>query len=398
MTTLPLEGVRVLDLTRLLPGNYCCWLLSSLGAEVIKVEDPGSGDYMRDIGLLVDGQSGVHHLVNRGKRSVVIDLKNPEGRAAFLRLASQADVVVESFRSGVMDRLGIGPDVLRAQNPAIVVASISGYGATGPLSGVAAHDINALAFAGLLSSLTPNAEGVPQAPATPFADIIGGSLFPTIGILALLAQARRTGQGGWLDASLAEGVALLPTVVAGDILAGMDVPPPGTPESAGMAFYRVYHLKDGQVSVGSVEPQFWKGLCEAIGMTELIEMQQDMAAQPELERALATRFAEMTRTEFLELTQGKDTCAVLVNDFAEMVSSPHARARELTRPAVDVDMEVLAPPFLFDGARPHETIGAPRQGEHTDAVLADWGFSADEIKALFANGAVGLADNRASKS
>lgn len=392
MPSSPLEGVRVIDLTRLLPGNYCCWILSSLGAEVVKVEDPGAGDYMRDIGRKVDGQSGVHHLVNRGKRSIVLDLKNPSGRDAFLRLAATADVVVESFRSGVLDRLGIGPDVLREVNPAIVVASISGYGATGPLSGVAAHDINALGFAGILHMLTRNPDGVPEAPALPIADLIGGSLLPAIGILALIQQARRTGRGGWLDGALAEGVALLPSVVVGDILAGMDPPPAGTPESPGTASYRVYELIDGQVCVGSVEPQFWRGLCDAIGLSELIPRQSDPAAQPELERALTARFATMTRADFTSLTEGKDTCATLVNDFTDMIATPHARARGLTRPAPDVDMDVLAPPFCIDGERPPETVGAPRQGQHTQEVLTDWGFTAKEIAALVASGAAGLPD------
>ena len=390
MPTLPLDGVKVLDLTRLLPGNYCCWLLASLGAEVVKVEDPGAGDYMRAIGKPVGGMSGTHHLVNRGKRSIVIDLKNPEGRAAFLAMAATADVVVESFRSGVMDRLGVGPEVLRALNPAIVIASISGYGASGPLSGVAAHDINALAFAGLLTQMTRNAEGVPQALTTPLADLIGGGLVPAVGVLALLLQARSTGQGGWLDASLAEGVALLPSVLAGDVLAGGSVPEPGEAEWQGRAFYRVYHLADGQAVVGAVEPQFWKGFCEAIGLPELIPLHMDPDRQDELARLIAGRLSSMTGAEFSELTAGRDTCTTVLQDFAEMVASEHAVARGLTRPAVDVPMDVLAPPFRIDGQRPPEALGAPRQGQHTEEVLRDAGFSAEQIQRLLATGAVGL--------
>lgn len=390
MTTLPLEGVRVLDLTRLLPGNYCCWLLGSLGAEVIKVEDPGAGDYMREIGRKVDGQSGTHHLVNRGKRSIVIDLKTELGRAALLRMVESSHVVVESFRSGVLERLGIGQDVLRARNPALVVVSISGYGASGPMSGVAAHDINALAFSGMLMTLTQNAEGVPQAPSTPLADIVGGSLFPAIGILALLLRARATGEGGWLDASLAEGVALLPTVGVGDMLAGAEPAPPGTPEWAGMANYRVYNLRDGQVSVGAVEAPFWSALCQALGLPELIPCREDPLRQPEAERVLAARLAGLTRAEFEALTEGRATCALVLNDFSEMVASPHARARGLTRPAVDVDMDVLAPPFVIDGRRPPESRGAPHQGEHTREVLLDFGFAPEEVADLLAEGAVGL--------
>ena len=396
MAALPLDGMRILDLTRLLPGNYCCWLLASLGAEVTKVEDPGAGDYMRSIGRLVDGQSGTHHLVNRGKRSIVIDLKNPAGRETLLRLVEQSDAIVESFRSGVMERLGVGPDVLRERNPAIVIASISGYGATGPLSGVAAHDINALAFAGLMSQMTRNQEGVPEPLTTPLADLIGGGFVPAMGVLALLLQAQRTGTGGWLDASLAEGVALLPSVLAGDVLSGGPAPIPGTPEWAGEPYYRVYELLDGQVAVGAVEPQFWRGLCEAIGLPELIGATEGDEQREAVERGLVERFGSMTRAEFLALTDGRDTCANLVLDTLEMSASDHARARELVRPAVDVPMQVLAPPFRIDGSRPPETIGAPKQGEHTHAVLVDAGFSEEEIARLVEAGAVGLAGGRRS--
>lgn len=394
MSALPLEGVRVLDLTRLVPGNYCCWLLASLGAEVIKVEDPGAGDYMRDIGDMVDGQSATHHLVNRGKRSVVVDLKSPAGREVLMRLADEADVVVESFRSGVLDRLGVGQAVLRSRNPRLVVVSISGYGASGPMRGIAAHDINAAAFSGVLRTLTHNAEGVPEPPATPFADIIGGSLFPAIGTLALIIQARTTGEGGWLDASLAEGLALLPGIGVANMLAGSNPLPPGTPEAAGFAHYRVYKLADGQVAVGAFEPQFWAALCNLLGLPELTAAHMDPAAQSSAERLLTERFATMTRAEFEELSAGQDICCHVLLDFKEMIDTPHARARGFTRPAVDIDMEVIAPPFLIDDVRPSETIGAPRQGEHTEEVLAEFGFTASEIATLLASGAVGLPSHR----
>lgn len=398
MSALPLEGIRVLDLTRLVPGNYCCWLLASLGAEVIKIEDPGAGDYMREVGDKIGDMSGTNHLVNRGKRSAVVDLKSAEGREAFMRLTDRADVVVESFRSGVLDRLGVGERALRARNPRLVVVSISGYGATGPLGGVGAHDINAAAFSGVLRTLTHNAEGVPEPPATPFADIIGGSLFPAIGILALIIQARATGKGGWLDASLAEGLALLPGVGIGNMLVGADPPPPGTPEAAGFAHYRVYKLADGQVSVGAFEPQFWTVLCTLLELPQLIPAHLDPTAQPEAERILTERFAAMTRGQFEELTAGQDVCCHVVLDFKEMIGTPQAQARSFTRPAPDVDMDVLAPPFVIDGVRPSETIGSPRQGEHTEQVLAEFGFADGEISDLVASGAVGLPSRRTASA
>ena len=392
MTRAPLAGVRILDMTRLLPGNYCVWLLASLGAEVIKVEDPGAGDYMRTLGQQIAGQSGVNHMVNRGKRSIVIDLKNPDGVATLLRLADDVDVVVESFRPGVLDRLGVGPQVMRARNPKVVIASISGYGGTGPLSREAAHDINALAFSGLLSQWTHNERGVPEPCTTPIADLIGGSLIPAIGIMGLLVRARETGVGGHLDASLAEGVALLPSILSGDVLAGFPPPPPGTPEWADFACYRVYHLKDAKVAVGAVEEMFWRDFCEAIGEPELVEMQWDREAQDHVAERVSQRLGALTAEEYLTLIEGRQTCTNVVNDISAMIATEHARARQFTRPSVDAPMEVLAPPFMIDGQRPPETIGSPAQGQHTLEILRQFGFGPEEIDALIASGGVEQRD------
>ncbi len=392
MNRLPLAGVRILDMTRLLPGNYCVWLLASMGAEVIKVEDPGAGDYMRTLGQQVAGQSGVNHMVNRGKRSIVIDLKNPEGVDTLLRLADGVDIVVESFRPGVLDRLGVGPAVMRARNPKVVIASISGYGGTGPLSHEAAHDINALAFSGLLSQWTHNERGVPEACTTPIADLIGGSLIPAIGIMGLLVRARDTGVGGHLDASLAEGVALLPSILSGDVLAGFPPPPPGTPEWADFACYRVYQLKDAQVAVGAVEEMFWRDFCEAIGELDLVAMQWDREAQEQISERVARRLGELTAQEYLALIEGRQTCTNIVNDLPTMIKHDHARARQFTRPSVDAPMEVLAPPFMIDGERPPETIGSPAQGQHTIDILRQFGFDQDEIDVLISSGGVEQRD------
>jgi alpha-methylacyl-CoA racemase len=384
---LPLSGTTVLDLTRLLPGNYCCWLLASLGADVIKIEDPGAGDYMRTFGIQVEGQGAAHHLVNRAKRSMVVDLKSPAGRETFLRLVDTADAVVESFRPGVLERLGVGEGVLRERRPRLVVASISGYGADGPLSGRAAHDINALAFSGFLAQLL-GPDGLPPTLTTPLADIVGGGLIPALGVMALLVQADRTGVGGWLDASLAEGFSSLPSLVLGDLLAGGQLPGPGPAEVEGQPFYRVYALADGMVAVGAVEPQFWRALCEALGESDLIDAQWDDAARDGIVERLTKRFSAMTRAELTDLLDGRDVCTTVLQTYAEMVTSPHARERDLVRPAVGVPMDVLAPPFRINGARPAETRGAPRQGADTRDVLAERGFSVAEIDSLLAAGAV----------
>lgn len=384
----PLAGVRVLDLTRLLPGNYCAWLLATLGAEVVKVEDPGAGDYMRTFGLQVSGQGAAHHVINRAKRSIVLDLKSPAGRDVFLRLVDTTDVVIESFRSGVMDRLNLGHGVLRQRRPSLVVASISGYGADGPLSGVVAHDLNALAFSGFLERIVGQGDGLPQALTIPIADVVGGGLVPALGITALVLRARLTGEGGWLDASLAEGFSLLPSVLLGDILAGVPIPPRGAAEFDGRPFYRVYALKDGMVAVGAIESPFWAALCDALGEQDLLEAQWDEARQEEAVARLTNRFASLTRAALEKILEGRDTCVNIVQTYSEMLASDHAVARDLSRPAVNVPMKVLAPPFRIDGKRPAETRGAPHHGEHTQEVLAESGFSEDEINALLESGAV----------
>lgn len=380
--TPPLAGVRVLDLTRLVPGNYCAWLLSALGAEVIKIEDPGAGDYMRTFGVQVAGQGATHHVVNRGKRSLVIDLKDPAGVEVFLRLVDTADVVVESFRSGVMDRLGIGQETLRARRPGLVVASISGYGADGPLGGVVGHDLNAMAFSGILERFVGPDQGLPQAPTTPFADLVGGSLVPALGIVSLVLRSRSTGEGGWLDGSLAEGVSLLPSVMLCDALAGGELPPRGSTEFDGRAFYRVFALKDGMAAVGAVEPQFWAEMCRALGVEELIDLQWDTDRKEEVVARLTELFATMTRDDLTTALAGRDTCVNIVNSHTDMIESEHAKYRGLIRPAVDVPMQVLAPPFRIDGDRPAETIGAPLQGQHSVQVLRDAGFSEQELEQL----------------
>lgn len=390
--TAPLEGVRALDLTRMLPGNYCTWLLSTLGAEVVKVEDPGAGDYMRSFGAQVDGQGATHHLVNRGKRSIVVDLKHPDGVALLQRMAGRADVLVESFRPGVLARLGLGVDELRAANPAIVVVSISGYGATGPLVREPGHDLNYLATAGLLDRLAP-AGGRPVVPHVPFADLIGGGLVPAIAAVALVHRARTTGEGGHVDASLTDAIALLPNLVVADVLAGAKVPGPGATDfGGGLACYRVYELEDGFVTVGAVEERFWAALCETLGEPDLVAVQYDRAHQDEIAARLGRRFLAMDRAEVERTFAGVDACVAVVRSAEEVVRSGYAEARGLVREGDGIPMPVLAPPFLVDGERPPERGRAPHQGEHTREVLEDWGVGAADVDRLLADGAVRQRD------
>ena len=389
MKALPLDGVRVLDLTRLLPGNYCTWLLSALGAEVIKVEDPGAGDYMRIFGAQVDGMGATHQVANRGKSSIVIDLKAPAGVELFLDLAATADAVVESFRPGVMDRLGVGWDRLSSVRPSIVLASISGFGATGPLAPAAGHDINYMAFAGALERFG-DGEKPPNVPAVPFADLIGGGLVTALGVVSLVLQAQRTGAGGRVESALAEAVAVLPSLALCNYLAGDEIAPPGQDAyDGGRAWYRTYALADrGYVAVGAVEERFFANLCNLLGRPDLIEAQHDLTRQDEIAAALRAEFGGLTREQAAAKYDDKDACVVLVNDFDDLAHSPHAMERGLIRTDPTLPMPVPVAPMVVDGRRLPERGPAPRQGEHTEAVLRAAGVQDARIRELLAAGVV----------
>ncbi|HTJ39359.1 MAG TPA: CaiB/BaiF CoA-transferase family protein [Dactylosporangium sp.] len=378
----PLAGVRVLDLTRLFPGNYCTWLLSSMGADVVKVEDPGAGDYMRDFGEQVDGQGGYNHLVNRGKRSVVADLKTPEGVEILLRLVDSADVLVESFRPSVMERLGVGYDTLRARRPQLVYANISGFGPAGPYADRAGHDLNYLAFSGLLDRLGP-AGGDPVVPPVAVSDLVGGGLNTAVAVLGMLVRARSAGVGGRVDTALAEGVALMPGNLMADLLSGVPQPGRGGGQYAGgSAAYNVYALADGHVTVGAVEPQFWARMCELLELPELAGARDDPAADGMIRERLTARFAGLTREQAARLFADADACVEVVQSYEEMLASEQAAAAGYLRRLDGVSMPLLAPPFLLDGARPPETVRAPHQGEHSAEILREAGYPADEIERL----------------
>jgi alpha-methylacyl-CoA racemase len=378
----PLAGVRVLDLTRLFPGNYCTWLLSSMGADVVKVEDAGAGDYMRDFGEQVDGQGAFNHLVNRGKRSVVADLKKPEGVEILLRLVDSADVLVESFRPSVMERLGVGYDTLRARRPQLVYANVSGYGPLGPYADRAGHDLNFLAFSGLLDRLG-HVGGDPVLPPVAVADLVGGGLNTAVAVLGMLVRSRATGVGGRVDTGLAEGVTLLPGNLLSDLMAGAPQPGRGAGQYAGgSAAYNVYALADGHVTVGAVEPQFWAKMCELLELPELLDAKDDPAKDGMIRERLTARFAQLNREQATGLFADPDTCVEVVQTYEEMLASKQAEAAGYVRRLDGLSMPVLAPPFFLDGARPPETVRAPHQGEHSAEVLQEAGYSAEEIGRL----------------
>ncbi len=259
----PLQGVRVLDLSRLLPGPFCSLILAERGAVVVKVEDPRQGDYLRAFPPARGGLGGAFYALNRGKRSLALDLKAPAGREGLLRLLPRYRVVLESFRPGVMDRLGLGYEALRQANPEVILCSISGYGQDGPLRQRAAHDINYQALSGVLA-LGGEAGGAPALPGVQIADLAGGGLWPAVRILALLAA----GRGGHLDVSMTEGALSLLLPWLGNLaLDGQPMRRGAEPLNGGAARYRPYRTADGRyLAVGALEPKFWSSLCAQLGI------------------------------------------------------------------------------------------------------------------------------------
>src|SRR4051812_4719628 len=260
-----LHGIRILDLSRLLPGPFLTMILADLGADVVKVEDPKLGDYMRQIPPARGGMSGRYLAVNRGKRSIVLDLKAPAGRDALLRMAARADVVVESFRPGVLDKLGVGYEALAAVNPGIVVCSISGFGQTGPYVDRAGHDLGYLALAGVLAMGGPPG-GAPMMPGVQIADLAGGALWSATAILAALVGRHRTGRGAHLDISMTEGAMALVAAELGNLACGVAATRGTATLNGGLACYGIYRTADDRyLAVGALEPKFWLALNQAIG-------------------------------------------------------------------------------------------------------------------------------------
>jgi crotonobetainyl-CoA:carnitine CoA-transferase CaiB-like acyl-CoA transferase len=386
---LPLEGLKVLDLSRLLPGPYASLVLADLGADVVKIEDPRGGDWIRWMPPLVGEQSGYFHALNRNKRSAVLDLRDPAGAQAFRRIARGADVVLESFRPGVMDRLGIGWDALRRENPRLVFCSITGYGQDGPYRERAGHDLNYAAIAGVLALNGPEERPVPLG--VQVADLAGGSWPAVAGILAALVRRGTTGEGARIDVSMTEGaLALLAMPLGGAAARGEPLRRGRELLGGGSACYRVYSTRDGRfVALAALEPEFFRGFCEAVGRPELAERQLEHDGRGPVAE-LEAIFASRTREEWARFGEEHDVCVspVLEGNEPERDAQLCARGAFLQvetawegRPAQGV-----ASPIRMEGVSPPRRA-APRLGEHTAEILREAEFSDAEISALVPFGA-----------
>jgi alpha-methylacyl-CoA racemase len=391
-----LSDVKVLDLSRLLPGGFCSLMLADFGAEVLKVEDTGMGDYVRWAIPKYEGAeesaSAAYFLaLNRGKKSIRINLKSEGGRAVLLKLVKEYDVVLESFRPGVLDRLGVGYERMKQENPRLVYCAISGYGQDGPYRDRSGHDMNYLGLVGLLG-LTGDKEGPPVQAAGQIADLGGGALMAAFGIMAALRERDRSGEGQLVDVSMADGSLSWLAMVAAKYFADKTGPHRGDLELAGsLVCYRPYACADGYVTLGALEPKFWQAWCRGIGREDLIEKQFERPgseAHAEVERI----FLEKTRAEWQEFASHHDCCLEPVLDLDEALDSELVRAREMVveveQPGATEPVKLLGAPVKLSRTPAEPTNPGPALGEHTREVLTGLGYSDDDIAALTDAGAV----------
>ena len=388
----PLEGFRVLDLTRLLPGPALSMHLADLGADVIKVEDTGDGDYMRGFPPLARNADGAEvnpafENINRGKRSICLDLKRPEGRDLLLRLVDTADALVEGFRPGVMDRLGVGWEALHARNAKLVFCSLTGYGQTGPLALKAGHDLNYCAMTGVLDQI--RAEGRPAMPNLQIGDLLGGTLTTLSALLAALLRAQRTGTGCRVDAAMTDGLLVHHIFPHGDLDAG-EVPVAGrTLLTGGAPCYQIYPTADGRhLAVGALELKFWQTFCDTAGLAELRDRHWALGLAPgseasdDVTRSVAAKIRQKTRSEWQAVFAEVDACVTPVLTPAEALAHPHHHARGLVhrRGAVTA----VGPLAAIDGLDIAEGR-APRAGEHTRELLSELGLDEGAIASVLAS-------------
>jgi alpha-methylacyl-CoA racemase len=393
----PLSGIRILDLSRLLPGAYASQIMADFGADVIKVEEPGMGDYGRFMPPHGPGGMSLYFLaINRNKRSITLNLKSAAGREVFLRMVRQADVVLESFRPGVLERLGLGYEQLKEVHPGLIYCAISGYGQDGPYRLRAGHDLNYAGYAGLLH-YHRGPGGEPAMPATQLGDLAGGSFMAIIGILTALAGRAKTGEGRMIDVSMTEGVMSLLPLVATTYLNTGEAPQPGRSSlDGGLPCYNMYETQDGKyITLAALEYKFWHTFCTRIGHLELLPFHLPVGPE-EREQAmdvLRAIFKTKTRDEWLAELAEIDACVGPVYSLEEAFNDQHAQARGMSvasKKAHETD-EVLRtlPTFpRISGVESEQRYPPPALGEHTGEILRALGYSEQEIEQLKAGGAI----------
>lgn len=372
----PLQGVKVIEFAGIGPGPFCAMMLADMGAEVIRIDRRG------------DTRFGKFEVMTRGRRSVLLDLKSPEGVQAALKLVEKADALIEGYRPGVMERLGLGPEVCHERNPRMVYGRMTGWGQTGPLAHAAGHDINYIALTGALHAIGRAGE-TPPPPLNLVGDFGGGAMMLAFGIVCGLLEARNSGRGQVVDAAMTDGASLLMAMMYGAKAAGRWTNNRGANRLDGGAhYYDTYECADGKyIAIGSNEPQFYSLLLEKCGVTDpAFQAQTDESQWPELKKKIATVFKGKTRSEWCAVMEGTDVCFAPVLDMDEAPQHPHNRARNTFIEIQGVIQPGPAP--RFSRTSPEIQGPPPMPGEHTDAALSDWGFSAEEIGRLRESGAI----------
>lgn len=383
----PLSSLKVLDFSALLPGPFGTMVLADMGADVVRLESPGRPDMVRALPPMEDNVSACHAYLNRSKKSLAVDLKKPEGVELVKKLVQEYDIVVEQFRPGVMDRLGVGYEALKAANPRVIYCSITGYGQDGPYKDRAGHDMNYLSIAGITGYNGRKASG-PAPINVQVADVAGGSFHAVMGILAAVIHRQQTGEGQHVDISMTDAAFSMHALTAPPALVANQQPGLEDTQLNGGSFYDCYETKDGRFfSVGGLEPQFFIQFCNAIGKPELstkgLVLRPDIVA--EVKREIAGAMKQKTYAEWLPVFAALDSCTEPVLTFAEACEHPQMKARgmlvDVPKPGGGTQKQI-ASAIKFSKTKPrYDYIGAPL-GAHTDEILGGVGLTAEQLAAL----------------
>ncbi|PKM77020.1 MAG: CoA transferase [Firmicutes bacterium HGW-Firmicutes-15] len=391
--SLPLEGIRVLDLSSLLPGPFCTQILADYGAEVIKIEN-NNGDRGRWSHPFIDDQGARFYVVNRNKKSITLDLRKEEGLAIFKSLVVDSDVIMDAFRPGVMDKLGLNYDVLKKINERIIYCALNGFGSTGPLSHTAAHDINILSLAGI-TGLTGTKDSGPALSTLQLAGTAGGSLYAVMAILMALINRQKSGQGQFCDVSMMDGAISLLAYTLGEWSGTGVMPERGNALLTGaFAFYQIYETSDNKyISLGAAESKFWEEFCERIGKPEYVDDQWKQEVQEEMIAGIRTVMKEKSQAEWLETFIDANICLAPVLNLEEMSEHPQVVDRDMIIKMKNFrgsgkDMFLSGLPIKFSDTPGEIKLNFPETGEHTVEILLAAGYTAEDIELFKINGVI----------
>lgn len=390
---LPLEGMQVLDLSQRLPGGLCTQILADLGADVIKIENPRGGDGFRNAPPMIGANGSFFHILNRNKKSMTLNIKKPEGRDIFLRMAARADVIIENAHPGAMKKMGLAYEDMQSLHPKMIYCSLTGFGQTGPYRERPAHDINILAISGILDLLGEKGRP-PIVPAIMISGAGGGGINAALGILAALLRRERTGKGQYLDVSILDGLNPFLALMMAEYLARKEAPVRGESRlGGGHACYNIYETSDGKfLAIGCLEKKFWKELCRCLNREDLREdLMAPLPRQTEMIQELKVIFLQKTRDEWMVILGQYDICFSPVNSLPEALEDPQIQHRGLwfqaSHPA-DGDIPQQAFPVKFSQDQPELRIPPPLLGEHTQEILKTMGYNESSIENLRTNGVV----------